>query len=80
MKYKVTHISESGTYSDNEFIGIYNSIELAEEAKKNYIQKITMSEDNLQELLNNGEIDQFEFDDHLEEFSKIGKFVVIENV
>ena len=37
MKYKVEYYTDSGTRSDDEFIGIYDSIEEAEEAKKKYI-------------------------------------------
>lgn len=37
MKYKVEYCTDTGTHSDNEFIGIYDSYEDAKMAKKRYI-------------------------------------------
>lgn len=37
MKYKVEYYTDTGTRSDNEFIGIYDTKKEAQEAKKKYI-------------------------------------------
>lgn len=37
MKYKVEYKTDTGTRSDDEFIGIYDSYEEAQKAKQSYI-------------------------------------------
>lgn len=36
-KYKVEYVSESGTYSDNELIGIFETLAEAKKARREYI-------------------------------------------
>lgn len=76
MRYLVKYMSESG-HNEFEIIGIFSTPEEADDAKRDWIASNTIPQDELDDMLENGEIDQYEYDDHLNEPSYLNNLVAI---
>lgn len=79
-KYLVQYFSESGTQSDNEFIGVYDDYESAKLAKEEWIHQNIVPKEELDKMLDSGKIDQYEYDDHLDQYDYYDECVVIEEI
>jgi len=66
MKYKVDYYTSTGTMSDNDFIGIFNTPKEASDAKTEYI-KVYMGESK-EEYCELNECDEEEYYDELKNY------------
>jgi hypothetical protein len=80
MKYKVEYCSENGSPSDNDFIGIFHDKLSMNNAISEYIKSVTIPINVLDKMLKDGDIDQDEYNDHIEEIEKIKNSIVIEEI
>lgn len=75
MKYKVDYYTDTGTPSDNDFIGIFDNFELAYQAKLEYIKYYTG--DVVEFCNNNNNCEIIEF---INEVKRLNNCVVIEPI
>ena len=75
--FRVEYITDCGSPSDNEFIGVYEDIKLAKNAKKLYIDERIGPKPLIEDYVDQSEF-TFDLDDWEEEIERMKNCVIVE--